>query len=429
MKIAYITSGAGNMYCGSCLHDNALAAAMIRAGHQVALIPTYTPIRTDEEDVSLPEVFYGGVNVYLQQHSALFRHTPRMMDQLLDSPSLMKVVSKYATSTDAKELGPLTLSVLKGEEGRQRKELARLVTWLKDEYRPELVHLTNSMLSGMAKTIRKELGVPVLCSLQGEDIFLEDLPQPHQTDALNELRSRSKDIDGFISPSEYYADFMSRYLDLPADRIHVVRLGLNLKDHGVDQPDIPDDPFVVGYLARICPEKGLHVLVDAFQILSARLGPGRAKLRIAGYLGRRDEAYFREIRNRICEAEMEGDVEFVGEVTREQKIAFLQSLHVLSVPTIYREPKGLYVLEAMANGVPVVQPAHGAFPELVEATGGGILIEGFTPEAIAEGIFSLREQPELRLLLGRQGKEAVHQNFGADVMARETLEVFASYLR
>lgn len=428
MKIAYIASGAGNMYCGSCLHDNALAAAMIRAGHKVALIPTYTPIRTDEEDVSLPQVFYGGVNVYLQQQTALFRHTPRIMDRLLDHPSLMKVVSRFATSTDAKDLGPLTLSVLKGEDGRQRKELMRLVTWLRDEYKPELVHLTNSMLAGMAKSIRAELNVPVLCSLQGEDIFLEDLPEPYKTAALDELKQRSGDIDGFISPSAYYADFMSAYLSLPREKIHVVRLGLNLKDHGKGAILRDDDPFVVGYLARICPEKGLHILIDAFQILSARLGPGRAKLRVAGFLGRRDEAYFSKIREKVREAEIESDFEYVGEVTREQKIAFLNSLHVLSVPTVYREPKGLYILEAMANGVPVVQPNHGAFPELMEATGGGILVEGFTPEAIAEGIFSLREQPELRTLLGRQGKEAVHQNFNAEVMARATLDIFSSYL-
>src|SRR6185436_11285152 len=126
MRIAYITAGAGGMFCGSCLHDNTLVAALRELGHDALLIPTYTPIRTDEPDVSQSRVFFGGINVYLQQKVALFRHTPWLLDRLLDAPRLLRWVSRFAMKTSAHDLGDLTISILKGEHGYQRKEVAKL---------------------------------------------------------------------------------------------------------------------------------------------------------------------------------------------------------------------------------------------------------------------------------------------------------------
>src|SRR5215469_18674666 len=113
MRIAFITSGAAGMYCGSCMRDNTLTAALIRLGHDAVLIPTYTPIRTDEEDVSQRRVFFGGVNVYLQQRSGLFRYTPWLFDRLLDFPRLLRWVSRFARNTRPDQLGDMTVSMLR----------------------------------------------------------------------------------------------------------------------------------------------------------------------------------------------------------------------------------------------------------------------------------------------------------------------------
>ena len=422
MRIAYIASGAGNMYCGSCIHDNTLAAALIKLGHQVALVPTYTPMRTDEDNVSMDRVFYGGINVYLQQKSSVFRHTPSSVDGLFNTKGLLKWISRFTSSTDARELGPLTVSVLQGEEGNQRKELHKLVEWLADSYKPEFVHLTNSMFVGFARDIKKSLNVPVLCSLQGEDIFLEDLPEPHKTKAMNVMRKRAQDIDCFVATSRYYADFMTGYLKVPASKIATVRLGLKLEGHGVAKRTLPESPLNIGYLARICPEKGLHVLVDAFDLL---LKKGvEARLRVAGYLGKRDEQYFQSLLDRIRDYGWRDRFEYVGEIDRQDKIAFLNGLHLLSVPTTYREPKGLYILEALANAVPVVQPAHGAFPELLEVTGGGLLVEPNSPSSLAEGLHSLSTNALLRERMGEKGKQVVHEQFSDRQMAEATAEVY-----
>ena len=428
MKIAYIAAGAAGMYCGTCIHDNTLAAALQRKGHDVALIPTYTPIRTDETDVSIDRVFYGGINVYLQQKLALFRHTPWMFDRLFDSPSLLNGLSRFSASTSAQDLGSLTVSVLQGEEGQQRKELAKLVKWLKDSYQPDLVQLTNSMFVGFAREIKKALGVPILCALQGEDIFLEDLIEPYKSRASKLLQARASEVDGYIAPCRYYADFMAEYLDIPASKIDVVHLGLNLSEHGLRQKNLAETPFVIGYLARICPEKGLHLLVDAFHRLTDRVGSDKVQLKVAGYLGKKDELYLEELVKQIDAWGLSEAFNYWGEVDRHQKTDFLNGLHILSVPTTYRESKGLFILEALANGVPVVQPRHGAFPELIGATGGGILVDPESPDALAEGIFQLMSDRGYREQLGQQGKETAHREFSDDVMAEATLTVYQKYI-
>ncbi len=427
MQIVYITAGAAGMFCGSCMHDNTLVAALARRGKDALLVPTYTPIRTDEVDVSQQRVFFGGINVYLQQRLSFFRWTPWMFDRLLDLPGLLGWVSRFAVKTQAEELGELTLSMLQGTHGHQRKEVAKLVRWLAHEIKPKLINLTNALLSGMVPALKEELGVPVLCSLQGDDIFLESLPDKYRRKALDLIREQSQSIDGFIATCSYYADFMAGYLGLPRERIHVVYPGLNLKGHGGPRPNRTGQPFTIGYFARICPEKGLHVLVEAFRLLRQTPDLPPCRLRVSGWLGENNRAYFTDLQKRL---ELDGLGEAFEHVEcpdHVSKVEFLQGLDVLSVPTTYREPKGLYVLEALANGVPVVLPRHGSFPELIQATGGGLLVNPVDPADLARGLRRLLEDRALAEELGRKGREAVHERFTDDRMASETLDVYARY--
>ena len=429
MKIAYITAGAAGMYCGTCMHDNTLAAALIRDGHEVSLIPTYTPIRTDEEDVSTKRVFYGAINVYLEQKTSLFRHTPWLVDRMLTNPRLLAWVSKKGSTTDAKDLGALTLSVLQGEEGRQSKELQRLVDWLRDDLSPDIVQLTNSMFLGMARRIREELRIPVVCSVQGEDIFFDDLVEPHKSQIMETLRERARDVDGFIANSRFYTDTMGQLLGIAPEGIDCVPLGLKLEGHGRGEPLASDVPFTIGYLARICPEKGLHLLLEGFRKLAERVGRERIRLRVAGYLGERDRAYYESLVEQIAAWGLGDRIDLVGEIDRAQKIAFLHSIHVLSVPTVYREPKGLFVLEALANAIPVVQPAHGSFPEIIGDVGGGVLFEPGDTDALADALEQLMRDPEHRSRLGEQGMQAVKRERDDATMARRTLDVYRRIIR
>lgn len=419
------------MYCGACIHDNTLAVALAQLGHDVPLIPTYTPTRTDETNVSLPRVFFGGINVFLQQKFALFQHTPWWLDRVFDSPVLLRLASRFASGTEPAELGALTVSMLRGEGGNQRKELRKLIAWLREEVRPQIVCLTNALLAGMAREIKRELRVPVVCGLPGEDVFLDGLPEPSRSQARALLRERCADADGFIAMNRYYGDFMAEFLGVPRERIHVVRPGLNLEGFA-DTPRTTSressTPIRIGYFARIAPEKGLHQLCEAYRLLRQMPGVGPTRLRAGGYLGEAGRVYLEEVRRDMTAWGLAEQFEYVGEPDRAGKIGFLRELDIFSMPTTYRESKGLPVLEALACGVPFVEPAHGVFPELVEATGGGLLVKPDDPQSLAEGLARLVSDARLREELGRRGREAVHRDFTAERMAEQTLEIFRQVL-
>lgn len=428
MRIAYIAAGAAGMYCGSCLHDNTLARALLARGEDVLLVPTYTPLRTDEVNVSQRRIFFGGINVYLQQKLTFFRRTPWWFDRLLDSPRLLNWTTRGGPSIDPTKLGAMTVSMLRGEEGHQRKELAKLVRWLLDEVQPDVVHLSNSMLVGMARSIRQRCGPPVVCSLSGEDLFLEKLVPPHYEEARALLRTRARDVDAFVSLNHYYADYMAEYLAIERARVHVVPHGLDLDGHGPSAARTPQDEPVIGFLARICPDKGLHLLVAACEQLARDAPDVRFRVRAAGYLGKSDVPYLRQIESQVARGPLAGRFEYLGELDRAGKIAFLQSLSLLAMPTVYCESKGLPALEALANAVPVVLPAHGGFPEMVADTGGGVLHAPHDADDLAQRLRELLENPGLRAELGKAGREAILDRYHAARMAEETVRLYQSLM-
>jgi glycosyltransferase involved in cell wall biosynthesis len=410
------------------MHDNTLVAALSKLGHEAYLVPTYTPIRTDEEDVSQPGVFFGGINVYLQQKSWLFRHTPWWIDRLFNFTGLLRWVSRFAARTQARELGELTVSMLEGEHGKQKKEVAKLVHWLAHDLKPDIVNITNALLCGLVHELKRAHRAPVLVSLQGDDIFTESLPEPYKSKALALIREKAQQIDGFVATSSYYADFMAGYFAIPREKIHVVLPGLNLAGHGCE-PSRDGQPFTVGYFARICPEKGFHHIVDAFIELRKMPGTAAVRLHASGWLGENNRPFYSQQVKKIESAGLLADFTHVECPTHADKVRFLHGIDILSVPTTYREPKGLYVLEALANGVPVVQPAHGSFPELIEQTQGGVLIEPGNVRQLAEVLHgAMGDRPSLAQM-GRRGKAVVHKRFTARRMAEETAALYSRYTR
>jgi glycosyltransferase involved in cell wall biosynthesis len=427
MRIAAITAGAAGTFCGSCLHDNTLAAALRRLGHDVALIPTYTPIRTDEADVSGRRVFIGGVNAYLDQ-ARWSRWRPRFIRWLLDRPGFINFATKLSPLPNYDVLGDLTLSVLRGEHGHQRAAFAQLSDWLSGDFRPEIVTLTNVLLSAIAPALKSRLNVPVLAYLQGDDLFLDALKPVHREQAIELIRANAASIDGFIAPSRDYADYMAGYLGISRESIAVIPLGLNLSGHTAAPPPRKDRPPTIGYFARIAPEKGLHVLVDAFIRLRRMPGAPPARLRVSGWLGPHQRSYLAAEQQKLIDAGLEGSFKHVDSPELRDKVHFLQSLDLFSVPAVFREPKGLYVLEAMAHGVPVVQPEYGSFTELIEATGGGRLVPREDPDALAQTLFELLADEPQRRKLGQTGRAAVEREFTDAVMARRTAEHYRRFV-
>ena len=424
MNILSITAGAADMFCGSCLRDNALAAELLARGHLVTLLPVYTPTVTDETNMSSGRpVFFGGISVYLQQHLAIFRHTPWLLDRLWDAPAVIRRFARGAINVDPRLLGALTVSTLRGESGYQRKEMAKLLHWLSGEPRPDVVNLPNSMLIALAAPIRRVLQRPIVVTLQGDDLFLDGLTEPYKSQSIELIRQQIGEVDLFVSVSDYYTEYMADYLKIRRAQIRTVPLGINVKDFEQGAP-LARNPFTIGYFARIAPEKGLHNLVEAYRIMRCERGLPPSRLAAAGYLGADHRSYLEAAQRTLAAAGLANEFAYHGTVDREGKSRFLRSLDVLSVPSGYHEPKGLYLLEAMATGVPVVEPNHGAFPELLRRTGGGVLAKSEQPADIADTIMDLWRDPARAAVLGTRGAEGVRAAYTMAHMADAMLDVY-----
>lgn len=396
------------MYCGSCLHDNALAKALIKLGHDAMLIPTYTPILTDETSVSSDRLFFGGLNVYLQQASPLFRWIPNWADSFLSSPKLVGWIASRAMGTTAGNLGALTVSMLKGREGKQRKEVRRLCDWLEAQA-PDVVVFSNLLIAGAIPEIKRRLNCPAVVILQGDDIFYDALEEPYREQAMRELRRLARAVDAFVVHSQSYGDRMQKMLAFSPSRLSVQPLTIDTSDFLDVGPTITaEHPPTIGYLARLAPEKGLHLLVDAFVELAEHVPD--ARLHIAGWLGRQHEGYWQLQAQKLNQAGLESRYRYDGSVDRAGKLEFLRSIDVLSVPTPYLEPKGLFVLEALAAGVPYVQPNHGAFPEIHQRLGGGHLVSPESSQELSQRLVCVLQDLPAARALGIQGRERVLQN-------------------
>lgn len=440
MRIAYLTSGAAGMYCGSCMHDNTLARALIARGADCLLVPTYTPIRTDEKDISDDVVFFGGINIYLEQKFPLWGRLPPAITRWLDRPGLLRFATRKTSQASPKLLGALTVSMLRGMQGRQRSEVTRLCSWLQEHAAPDAIVLSNFLIGGCVTELRKRLGVPIVVTLQGDDIFLDYLPPDQRAAAIDLMKGLACDVDAFIVNSRFYADKMAAMLDLPQAKLHVIPLGIDLtsfanafaSDPQSPPPDsappYPEDgvaPLRIGYLARIDPAKGLHRLVDGlleFERTRSQADPA-IHLHVAGWLGEQHRSYAQQQWARLDQAGLADRYTYHGSPDHEGKLEFLRQLDLFCVPTVYEEPKGLYVLEAMAARLPVILPAHGVFPELASGDATARLVPPGDPAALAQAMRSLLHDAAERKTLAQQGQQFVLQTRSVDHMAQSVLQL------
>ncbi len=460
------------MFCGSCLRDNRVAATLIKQGRDVLLVPLYTPIRTDEQSVATRRVLFGGLNAYLQQHYAFFRKAKPLLDRFLDSPVVLSGLSMFNGSVDPNQLGALTVSVLRGEHGAQAREVEKMIAALRD-LKPDLINIPDLFFLGFVRPIKEALNIPVVCTLSGEDLFLDSLRDPYKTEAINLITKHATLVDGFIAVTRYYADHCIARFNLSRDRVHYVPMGIHVEDFA-EKTELPaqaggqgvarssrssavesvinsapggmakrsaamqiapenkesvartNSPFTIGYLARICAAKGLDRLADAF--ITLRKQGRNCRLRIAGYLNKQDRPYLRDILAKIKRGGVPGDAyDFLGEVDLIEKRKFLHSLDVFSVPAAYPEAKGLSILEAMAAGVPVVQPNQGSYPELIESTGGGQIYDVNEPSALASTLAKIMDNPNLCAQLSTAAQTGIQKNHTDELMAKETWLVFEKF--
>jgi glycosyltransferase involved in cell wall biosynthesis len=423
MNLAFLTPGTGSYYCGACMRDNALAKSLLAAGHQVSLLPMYLPLQLDEVVLSQARspVFFGGINVYLQQNVSLFRHTPRWVDDFLNHSGLLRFAAKRSHMTSARVHGAMALSMLRIEDSHFGKELDKLINWLAID-KPDILCLGTALQAGMIRQLKQRLGVKIICCFQGEDSFLDGLPEPFKSACWSELRSRLEEADLLVAPSQFYADLMRQRLDAPGLRIEVMPNGIDLDGYRVANPTSPP---VIGYLARMIREKGLPELVEAFIHLRTALRHPDARLHIAGAATAGDSALIGQLKHQLDAAGLGEQVTWSPNISREQKADMLSSLTLFSVPATYPEAFGLYLLEALASGVPVVQPRASSFPEIITTSGGGMLVPPGDTIALATAWHELLNRPEALQSLREKGRHAAEQSYSVQAMRDRFLALAA----
>ena len=424
MKVVYLTAGAAGMFCGSCMHDNAIARGMIARQVDCLLQPVYTPIRTDEDSVAGERIFLGGIHVYLLQRMPWLRLLPRPLRGLLDFPPLIRWATRGAGGTDPAVLGDLSVSMLRGAGGNQAQEFDKLTGWIADEIKPDAVVLTNLLIGGGLPQLRRRIpDCKIIVMLQGDDIFLDHLPKVHRSQAIELCSGLVEFVNHFCVHSQFYGQKMGALLEIPEQKLVYTPLSIDVApfdsalQNSASKPS--DDSFRLGYLARIAPEKGLHRLVEAFEQLAR--DDSKITLHAAGWLGKHNVPYLDSIRKRLGQVGLENRFTYHGSPDLDAKIEFLRGLDLLSVPTEYEDPKGLFVLESLAAGTPVVMPDHGAFGELIRSTGGGVLVPADSIDALAGEIRALRHDANRREQLAQQGGQRVREKHTIDATVRQLL--------
>lgn len=411
------------------MRDNALANALIAAGHEAELLPMYLPLMLDEAAQGLENdtpIFFGGINIFLQQKFSAFRHSPRWMDRLLNQPSLLRSAAKRSHMTSARTHGAMCFEMLRLDGDVFKKELEKLYSWINDTGVPDVLCLSTALQAGFAREVKKQWDIPVICCFQGEDSFLDSLPDEYRDDCWQLMAERCPDADMLLAPSQSYARMMEKRLGLEIGRIVVQRNGINLEGFGKPKKA---DPPAIGFLARMCEAKGLKVLVDAFIHLRQELGNETCRLKIAGALTQGDVVFVEGLKHRLDAVGLTGAVEWFPNISRKEKQEFLSELSLFSVPVRYEEAFGLYVIEAMAASVPVVQPDHSAFPELVEATGGGLCVSMETAEELARVWSGLLDSPDRLKEMGERGRLGVEKRFSMEAMKDSFIDVMESLVQ
>ena len=421
------------MLCGSCIRDNALARALAGRGHDVRLVPLYQRSRTDERSVSEGRIRFGGISVFLQHAAPLFGAVPGL-DRILDSAVLLGFAERFSSTTDPTRLGPLTVTTLEGERGSARRAVEALAESVRDAG-PDVVVLPNSLLLGLAGPLAAATGAPVVVTFSGEDLFLSQLPPADRERALGLMREALDTADHFVGVTEYHARAMADTLGIPDDRVSFVRLGVDAEGFPAE-PKVPPAaatdgaprPVTIGFFSRIAPEKGLDRLARAALQLAVQPEIPPLRVRAAGWMNRAGRGYLDEVRRLFGSDQARVSFEYLGELDRRGKIAFLREADVVAIPATFPEPKGIPAIEAMMAGTPVVVPQQGAYPALLDRAEGGVLARSSEPEDFAAALSQLVLHPERRASVGARGFERVREEHSADRMAEEAEAAFARVL-
>jgi glycosyltransferase involved in cell wall biosynthesis len=429
MKIVYLITGSGgSFYCGNCYRDMIYLRAIRKVpGTSASAIPLYLPPDGTDTETGLDKnVFFGAISMYLREKVPFLKNMPVFMDKFFDSSPLLKIAARRSGTTRTEGLEEMTMNMIRGENAFPEKELQRLLDYITRDGKPDIIHLSNALIIGLARRIKEKLDVKIVCSLLNEDDWIDEMAEPFKSGAWKLISNEASHVDAFITPSNYFKGLFFDKTGISGDNFHVVPLGFDPGDLAKieNRSNWPS----IGYFCRINSQNGFDKLVDAFiQLKETDALPGLSLHVSGGYTG--DDKPFIAAQIRKIKAKgFKNYVKIYPEFQGDGKQEFFSNIDVISVPVRKHDGYGLYILEANSAGVPVVQPATGAFPEIIGKTSGGITYTPDSVSGLAENLLKLLMDNDLRIKLGKQGKEKVLTELSLEKMSEGLSEVYNSII-
>ena len=425
MKIVYLITGSGgSFYCGNCYRDMIYLRAIRKVkGIDATAIPLYLPAdETNTESGLDKHVFFGAISMYLREKVPFLRNMPAFLDKVFDSTPLLKMAATRAGTTRTEGLEDMTLSMIKGENAFPEKELQRLIKYLTKDGKPDIIHLSNALIIGLARQLKKRMNVKIVCSLLNEDDWLDEMVEPYQSKAWKMISQEAANVDAFITPSNYYKNLFISKTGVPDNHFHIIPLAVD----AADLTDIkPGNQYpALGYFCRINYQNGFDKLVDAFIELKAGNSLPGLTLHVSGGYTGDDKPFIAEQIKKIKSHGLKGSVKLYSEFHGNSKQEFFSNIDIMSVPVRKYDGYGLYILEANTAGVPVVQPSTGAFPEIIGKTKGGITYSPDTISELASNLLKLFKNDKMRKQLGESGRENVTKELSLNKMSTGLSEVY-----
>jgi glycosyltransferase involved in cell wall biosynthesis len=419
MKIVYLITGSGgSFYCGNCYRDMLFLRAIRKVpGIYGSAIPLYLPPDKSNTETGFEDiVFFGAISMYLREKVKMLRNMPAFFDKIFDFSPFLKLAATQAGATRTEGLEELTLNMIEGDNAFKPAEVKRLVRFLEANGKPDIIHLSNALILGLARQLKKHMDVKVVCSLLNEDDWIEDMVEPFKSKSWELIGREAKYVDRFVTPSYYYRDLFISKTGIKPDKIDIVPLGFDPEEYSAVKSG--DRSPAVGYFCRVNSHNGFDKLVDAFILMKKRNSIPELTLNVCGGYTGDDKPFVTLQIKKIREHGYQKSVRIYPEFQGNKKAEFFNDVDVISVPVRKYDGYGMYILEANLAGVPVVQPATGAFPEIIAATGGGITYEPDTVDALADALTKVLTNKTLKEELGKKGFSGVRSELSLDKMSK-----------
>ena len=312
--------------------------------------------------------------------------------------------------------------MINGDNAMREQEVDRLVTYLLKDSKPDAIHLSNALIIGLASQLKKRLNVRIICSLQNEDDWIDEMVEPYRYRAWEMIAEEAVNVDAFISPSKYYKDLFITKTGVSGSNIHVVPSGIESQE---DHPaSVNKHSPSIGYYCRVSYQNGFDKLVDAFINIKTNDKIAGLTLHVCGGFTSDDKPFIKDQINKITDHGFKSFVKIYPEFQGSSKQEFFRNIDIMSVPVRKYDAYGLYILEANAAGVPVVQPATGAFPEILDKTGGGIIYYPDNEEELTAALIKLLNDNSLIRSLGKTGQIKVKEELTLEKMSEGLSKVY-----